>query len=128
MQKKPEPGRAASNPEGRKPYAKPRLTRYGAVHALTRAGATSKSEGNPTAKKTQGSDARLKENVVRVGTHPAGFGLYLFDYAVPFRERHGRGRQFGVMAHEVAAVFPQAVSVDSEGYLAVDYTALGIDR
>jgi hypothetical protein len=128
MQKKPESGGAAAKAEGRKPYAKPRLTRYGAVHALTRAGATSKSEGNPTQKKTGGSDVRLKERVVRVGTHPAGFGLYLFDYAARFRERHGHGRQFGVMADEVARVNPEAVSVDADGYLAVDYAALGIDR
>ena len=73
------------------------------------------------------SDRTLKQNIVRVGTHPAGFGLYLFDYKPEFREAAGVGRQFGVMADEVEAVLPQAVVMHPDGYKRVDYALLGID-
>ena len=42
----------------------------------------------------------------RIGHHPNGFGLYLFDYKVEFQGAWGRGRQFGVMADEVESVMP----------------------
>lgn len=113
---------------GRKPYAKPKLTRYGTVKALTRSGLFSRNEGAPTQKKTVGSDRGLKQRIERVGTHPRGYGLYLFDYRPEFRDEHGHGRQFGVMADEVEALVPEAVSRDARGYLAVDYAVLGIDR
>ena len=69
----------------------------------------------------------MKENIVRIGTHPAGFGLYLFDYKPAYRETAGFGRQFGVMADEVEAVLPQAVVMHPHGYKMVDYALLGID-
>ena len=94
---------------------------------LTRAGSFSKNEGLPGLRKGS-SDRRLKENLERVGTHPLGPGLYLFDYKPEFRDAHGRGRQFGVMADEVEAVMPAAVSRHADGYLVVDYGALGIER
>lgn len=72
------------------------------------------------------SDRRLKEHVVRIGTHPLGIGLYLFDFMQPFRARWGSGRQFGVMADEVKSVLPAAVSIDSSGYKVVNYAMLGI--
>ena len=72
------------------------------------------------------SDRRLKERIVRIGTHPLGIGLYLFDYKPALRERWGAGRQFGVMADEVEAVLPQAVSLDAEGRRMVNYAMLGI--
>jgi hypothetical protein len=125
MQRKPdvEPPPATEPP--RKRYASPKLIRYGAVNALTRSGVSTKNEGSPVLRRV-GSDRRLKENVVRVGTHPLGPGLYLFDYKPEFRDAHGHGRQFGVMADEIAAVMPGAISRDAEGYLGVDYGALGI--
>jgi hypothetical protein len=72
------------------------------------------------------SDLRAKENILRIGTHPLGFGLYLFNYKPQWRERCGSGRQFGVMADEVEAVVPHAVSTGSDGYKQVDYAMLGI--
>jgi hypothetical protein len=72
------------------------------------------------------SDRRMKERIVRVGNHPAGFGLYLFDYKAAYKDACGHGRQFGVMADEVEAVAPAAVGVDARGYKVVDYAALGI--
>jgi hypothetical protein len=127
MQKKPDTGRAATEP-ARKSYAKPKLTRYGAVRSLTRSGISTRNEGAPALRRVSGSDRRLKESIERIGTHPLGFDLYLFDYKPEFRDRHGHVRQLGVMADEVVAVMPAAVSRDEDGYLAVDYGALGIVR
>ena len=63
------------------------------------------------------SDRRLKSNVVRVGTHPLGIGIYEYDI---FGER-----QRGVMADEVEAVKPEAVTTHpTEGYKMVYYGML----
>jgi hypothetical protein len=63
------------------------------------------------------SDRRLKSNVVRVGTHPLGIGIYEYDI---FGER-----QRGVMADEVEAVKPEAVTTHpTEGYKMVYYGLL----
>jgi hypothetical protein len=67
-----------------------------------------------------------KENIVRIGDHPLGIGLYLFDYRPEFRDEWGHGRQFGVMADEVETVKPEAVSVHENGFKVVDYALLGI--
>ncbi|RJY09445.1 tail fiber domain-containing protein [Aurantiacibacter aquimixticola] len=72
------------------------------------------------------SDMRAKENVAKVATHPAGFGLYLFDYRSEFRAVHGARRQFGVLAQEVAEFDPSSVVREKDGYLRVDYAKLGI--
>jgi hypothetical protein len=108
---------------GKRRYTSPLLTVYGSVRDLT--GAT--SAGTMTdASSMMVSDPAAKENVVRVGEHPAGFGLYLFDYKSEFRDAHGHGRKFGVMADEVEKIVPRAVVVGADGYRAVDYTQLGI--
>lgn len=105
-------------------YAKPVLRVFGSVKELTRGQAGS---GTDAAGKTKiPSDRDIKENLVQVGTHPLGIGLYLFDYKPEYREDIGHGRQFGVMADEVEAVMPEAVSVHSHGYKQVDYAMLGI--
>ena len=63
------------------------------------------------------SDRRLKSNVVRIGTHPLGIGIYEYDI---FGER-----QRGVMADEVEAVKPEAVTTHpTEGYKMVYYGML----
>ena len=62
------------------------------------------------------SDERLKSNIVRVGTHPAGFGVYEYDI-FGHRER-------GVMAQEVFHVKPEAVRMNAAGYLMVNYGSL----
>lgn len=62
------------------------------------------------------SDVRLKSDIVRVGTHPLGVGIY--DYTM-FGERHR-----GVLAHEVRAVAPHLVTEDASGYLMVNYAGL----
>ena len=75
-----------------------------------------------------GSDRSIKENIVRIGDHPLGIGLYLFEFKVRFRATWGHGRQFGVMADEVETVMPAAVSNHPDGYKMVDYAMLGISR
>ena len=62
------------------------------------------------------SDRRLKSNVVRIGTHPLGIGVYEYDIF--------GGRQRGVMADEVEAVMPKAVSTHESGYKMVNYGLL----
>jgi hypothetical protein len=61
------------------------------------------------------SDRRLKKNIKQISTRPDGLNVYEFDYI------WGGGRQVGLMAQEVKAVYPGAVS-ESGGYLMVDYS------
>ena len=107
-------------------YKKPALRIYGQVRELT--GGASGTMSGDAASMIMDSDRRVKRNVVRIGDHPLGIGLYLFDYDPERRVRWGRDRQFGVMADEVEAVMPTAVSVGGEGYKQVDYAMLGISR
>jgi hypothetical protein len=63
------------------------------------------------------SDRRLKSNIVRVGTHPLGIGVY--EYNIFDR------RERGVMADEVEQVKPEAVTTHpTEGYKMVNYGML----
>jgi hypothetical protein len=62
------------------------------------------------------SDARLKSNIVKVGNHPLGIGIYEYDI-FDRRER-------GVMAQELLQVMPDAVHQHPSGYLMVDYGRL----
>ncbi len=64
------------------------------------------------------SDRRLKADIERIGALPNGIGLYTFRYA------WSEERFVGVMADEVAAVLPAAVSRHDSGYLMVDYGRL----
>lgn len=105
-------------------YARPELTVFGSVRNLT--GGSAGDVGDATGMNMIMSDPRAKQNIRRVGTHPAGFGLYRFDYRPQFRATHGAGRQFGVMADEVEAILPAAVRRDASGYARVDYAQLGI--
>jgi hypothetical protein len=60
----------------------------------------------------------LKRDIVRIGTHPLGIGLYEFSYI------GRRGRHTGVMAQEVLTVRPEAVLTGPEGFYMVDYSAI----
>jgi len=118
---------------GKRQYQPPKLIVFGKVAVLTQSGsqdcrgdnATCEAGGNNMG---MASDQAAKENIVRIGTHPLGIGLYLFDYKPLFRDQWGHGRQFGVMAQEVETVMPQAVSEHSDGYKMVDYRMLGISH
>jgi hypothetical protein len=129
---------AGDLPHGKAAYTAPVLKVFGSIGFLTlgKAGATcdgiAAGSNNPLSPGSSGpvcaSDPRAKHNVVRVGDHPQGFGLYLFDYKPEYRAAWGHGRQFGVMADEVERVVPQAISRDAEGLMRVDYAMLGISR
>jgi hypothetical protein len=106
-------------------YKKPALKIYGHVRELT-GSASGTAMGDATT--MMPSDALVKRNIVRIGDHPLGIGLYLFDYDTERSARWGTGRQFGVMAHEVEAMMPAAVSVGADGYKQVDYAMIGISR
>lgn len=107
-------------------YERPTLVMYGSVRDLTTQ-ISGAGQGDGQAKKNA-SEAALKQNIARIGDHPAGFGLYLFDYKPHLRGVWGHGRQFGVLAHEVERVIPAAVSWHADGHRVVDYALLGIAR
>ena len=69
------------------------------------------------------SDRRLKQGIELVGRDErTGLNLYEFAYKdMP----HERWR--GVMADEVLGVMPSAVNTNEEGFMSVDYGALGIE-
>lgn len=112
--------------KGKKAYRRPALTVYGSVKELT--GNISGTNMGDASSMMSTSDRAAKENIVRVGDHPAGFGVYLFDYKPEFRDSCGHGRQFGVMADEVEQIVPEAVVIGENGYRAVKYDLLGITR
>lgn len=62
------------------------------------------------------SDRRLKSNIVKVGEHPIGVGIY--DYTMMGM------RQRGVIAQDVLQVRPDLVKRHSNGYLMVNYGGL----
>ena len=70
------------------------------------------------------SDPRAKEDILKVGQHPLGVGIYRFRYNAAFAGTYGTHRRIGVMADEVAVKYPDAVSRDADGYLRVDYDRL----
>ena len=110
-------------------YSTPRLQVYGSVTTLTQGTNGSSFDGSSNQPRpAAGSDPAIKDNIVRIGTHPLGIGLYLFDYKPEHRDAWGHGRQFGVMADEVEGVMPEAVSMDPNGYRVVSYAMLGISR
>ena len=107
-------------------YERPVLTVFGSLQLLTNGSTATTNGDGGQLMKTASSDPRLKENIVEVGRHPWGFGLYLFDYKPGFGGSFAKGRQFGVMADEVERVVPSSVSVGEDGYRRVDYRRLGI--
>jgi hypothetical protein len=117
----------------KKEYFQPQLVIHGQVRDLTKAAGGSGTEANcGPARNSPGtrscSDRIAKENIVRIGTHPLGIGLYFFDYKPEYQDSWGCGRQFGVMADEVETVMPEAVSDHPNGHKVVDYGMLGISR
>ena len=63
------------------------------------------------------SDRRLKSNIVRIGDHPLGIGIYEYDILGE--------HDVGVMADEVEQVMPEAVVMHPSGYKMVNYAMLG---
>jgi len=67
------------------------------------------------------SDRRLKKDITRVAAHSGGFGIYRFKYLWSDIE------YVGVMAQEVRRTMPNAVVRGADGFLRVDYAAIGIE-
>jgi hypothetical protein len=66
------------------------------------------------------SDMRLKHNIALLGRLDDGLGFYRFSY-------NGSDAAYvGLMAQEVQAVVPEAVTRGSDGYLRVFYSRLGL--
>ena len=110
----------------KKAYNHPEIRVYGALHLVTQG--TGGNGTDSSTNMTKMSDRMTKENIVRIGIHPLGIGLYLFDYKPEYRGLSGYGRQFGVMADEVETVMPEAVSLHADGYKMVNYAMLGISQ
>jgi len=66
------------------------------------------------------SDIRLKRDIVRVGRHDNGLALYRYRYI------WSKQIYVGVMAQEVERIRPDAVARGADGYLRVNYEALGL--
>lgn len=120
------PAHLAPTLEGRKAYRTPKLQEFGKLHLQTQGTGGNGADGELGM--TMMSDRSTKENIVRIGDHPIGIGLYLFDYKPEFRDAWGHGRQLGVLADEVERVMPDAVSMHTDGYRRVDYAMLGFVR
>jgi hypothetical protein len=106
----------------RQPYASPRLEVLGSLRHATRGSGGMGADG--ALGMTRMSDRRVKEDIVEIGRHPLGIGIYRFRYRPPYSVTYGRRRQIGVMADEVAVKYPYAVSRDAGGHLLVDYSLL----
>lgn len=137
MDMNPESGIKSQNPLFRKRYTAPSLVIFGAVRDMTQSGSKGNLEWDPLPNRPgcwpdrtrrPCSERRVKENIVRIGDHPLGIGLYLFDYLPEHQNQWGHGRQFGVMIDEIERVMPEAVSVHPDGYKRVDHSLLGIHQ
>lgn len=111
-------------PRAKALYTPPVLRQYGAVAQFTQG--ASGPVGDGQGMNMLPSDRAVKENIVQIGTHPLGIGLYLFDYKAQYREPGRNVRNFGVMADEVESVLPEAVGMHENGYKMVNYTMLGM--
>lgn len=66
------------------------------------------------------SDRRLKTDLVEIGRHALGFPVYAFKFIWDAARWH-----IGVVAQQVAQIFPDAVAIDPDSqFLAVDYARL----
>lgn len=98
-----------------KVYVKPAIIRRENLAEISRINLSGGggNEGN-------GSDARLKTDITRVGTTETGLGLYTWRY-------HGQLEIWeGVIAQDVLRSNPDAVMTQANGFYAVDYGRLGL--
>jgi len=108
------------------PYRTPRLEVLGSLRSATRGTGGGRGDGSAgmTREAMTMSDRRTKEEILEIGRHPLGLGIYRFRYKAPYAELYGAGRRVGVMADEVAEKYPDAVCRHADGYLRVDYGQL----
>jgi hypothetical protein len=96
----------------KKRYVKPELSKRGILSVVTA------KLGSPP---PMISDLRLKTDIEKVGVAANGLPIYNFRYI------GGDAVYRGVMAQDVLEVFPEAVSIMPNGYLAVRYGMLGLE-
>ena len=68
------------------------------------------------------SDARLKENIVKVGSSPSGINIYEWNYKSAPDTRYR-----GVMAQEIMQTHPDAIHLFEDGYMGVHYSHLDVN-
>jgi hypothetical protein len=113
----PEQTKELVNPERREALV--RLARYTAPAMLALLVSTEGAAAGACVSACT-SDIRLKRDIAPVGRLADGIGLYRYRYL------WSDTLQVGVMAHEVAALKPDAVQRGADGYLRVDYARLGL--
>ena len=121
----PKPELAKESPQrlhAKAPYRAPKLETLGSLRSATRGTGGTGSDGGGNM--TMMSDRRTKEEILEIGRHPLGLGIYRFRYKAPYAGWYGAGRRVGVMADEVAEKYPDAVCRHADGYLRVDYGRL----
>jgi hypothetical protein len=62
----------------------------------------------------------VKRDIVEIGHHANGIGLYRYRYL------WSDTAYVGVLAQEVAQILPDAVALGADGYLRVNYAHLGL--
>ena len=67
------------------------------------------------------SDIRLKKNIEKIGVLPNGLNIYKWDWKEEAALVSGPKMTIGVIAQEVQEIMPNAVILDSSGYLKVNY-------
>ena len=71
------------------------------------------------------SDIRLKTNIKQVGKLDNGIKLYTWKWTAEAKKIVGDQAEYGVLADEVQEIMPEAVIRGSDGYLRVNYAAVG---
>ena len=74
---------------------------------------------------TSTSDMRLKENITPISNELLANLTKLNAYSYRYRREANGPTYYGVIAQEVASLFPHAVRTNVEGLMSVDYGALG---
>jgi len=71
------------------------------------------------------SDIRLKTNIKQVGKLDNGIKLYTWKWTDEAKKIVNNQPEYGVIADEVQHIMPEAVIRGSDGYLRVNYAAIG---
>ena len=70
------------------------------------------------------SDIHLKLNIQKIGVHKNGLGIYMWKWNEEAFRKGINDLNIGFIAQEAQNLYPQHVSIDSSGYLKLDYDAL----
>lgn len=70
-------------------------------------------------------DERMKENIRFIKKMDNGLNLYSFEYKNEYKDIAGRGTKYGYIASEVETLYPKAVTIESNGFKAVNYSLIG---